>query len=589
MPRIPVPGFDFNYNGLLRDNTMTTISQSQSLQQHNMSFSARIGTDEPPPWNHASLQASATSAYGRLDHPSMDRLTSSSRSSIELSPEMPAGLHRLMQKAKTSKVDSRMHSTKRKDRDTARIQRPRKRKSPSARLSSSDPEPGETPVFKFCNKNADNWDKSDFEGISDVSRPSQKGRKGALSDDTRKSALAVRKTGACFCCHRRKVKCDQQRPCKSCLKSCNQISPGICWRFEDFSKVLFPSFLREHFDKEAMSKFVSDNVQSFTLNGIEQHCTVILSSGPDLASKLVVKAKFFTAKNATSDVLQHWFRVPGDVELQMTRATPIGLEMDTSKWNELRRKVDDYVHNIVKEPAFAWELTASMRKPDLPRRMLQIVQRYFQQSKSPIVKRALGVYVMHYMMTRHLTLDQRSIEELRLINPVRATGSYMTSHLLSRQIKAVIDVLIREGVKALFEEFSRRLKGSMPTGEWAPCLAAFLILCMLMEEREAAADGFAISENDVGKLQSPPVKFERTHALEANKCIENGPFKQFAFQFHQIYFTHLTDASAKSFNPLADNLPEKASELKSSTELEMVQSLRDMLQTNCESLPLPMK
>lgn len=566
----------------IQNNAIAPVNpQSQSVPQFdNILCSARFDTNAPPPWNHTSLQASA---YEHFDHSSVEHFATSSRSSIELSPELPSSFG-LTQEAKTSEVGNWVHGRKRKHRETARIREPRKRKSPSPRQSSSDPEPGDNPVFKFCNMNADNWGKGDFEGMSNMSRSSQKGRKGALSEDTRANALAVRKAGACFCCHLRKVKCDQQRPCKSCLKLCNQVSPAVCWQFEDFNKALFPSFLREHFDKEAMSKFVSDNVQSFTVNGIEQPCTVTLSCGPVLKSKLVVRAKFFTAKMSNSDVLQHWFQVPGGVELQVMRATPIGLEMDTSKWNELRRKVDDYVHNIVKEPAFAWEMTASMRRPGLPRGMLQIVQQYYQQSKSSIVKRALDVYAMHYMMTRHLTLTQQSIEELWLVNPARKTGLYRTSHLLSRQVKAVIDVLIREGVKALFEEFSRRLK-TRSSEEWAHCLAAFLVQCMLMEAREAAADVFAISENEAGKAQSPPVKFERTHALEANKCIEDGPFKQFAFQFHQIYQTHSTDASAKSYNPLADNAPNEMCGQRSGTASEMVQSLREMLREHCESSP----
>lgn len=37
-------------------------------------------------------------------------------------------------------------------------------------------------------------------------RMTHKGRKGPLANDTKQNALHVRRLGACFCCHARKVK-----------------------------------------------------------------------------------------------------------------------------------------------------------------------------------------------------------------------------------------------------------------------------------------------------------------------------------------------------------------------------------------------
>ncbi|ROW12224.1 hypothetical protein VMCG_00107 [Cytospora schulzeri] len=589
--QIPV-GYGFHFNMYLQNALINTIDPaSHSFTPYGMPTSTNVGTDAPHSLNSApGHHPFITPAPGPYDPPSGSSIEChppSSRSSIELGPELPPGWLQPTQNSNTSNGD-KMHGTKRKDRPAAaEARRPRKKNSPSPRLSSSDPEPGESPVFEFCNMNPENWSKGDFGSVTGVSRSSQKGRKGALSEDTRANALAVRKAGACFCCQFRKVRCDQQRPCKNCIKFCNRPQMDICWQFEDFTRVLFPPDYRKHFSKEDMSRFVSDNVQSFTLNGIEQPCTVILSSGPDLTSKLVVKARFFTAKVPNADVLQHWFQFldgtgADHVEFERIRATPIGLlERDRTKSSELRRKIDDYVHNIVQEPTYACQLTDSIRKSTLPRKMLQAVQRYSQHSNSSsssIVKRALSIYTMHYIQTRHLTLTQQSIEELQWINPVRATGSYMTPRLLNRQLKAVTDDLAVEGVKTLYDEFSKRLR-TKDRSDWAPCLAAFLVLCMLMEAMEAAVDRFAIAENEVGTGQGPSAQFERPPALETNKCIEQGPFKKFACQFHQLYQTHSKDPS-KSFNPLADNISNELCELESSAALELVQSLRDMLRTD---------
>ena len=49
------------------------------------------------------------------------------------------------------------------------------------------------------------------------------------------------------------------------------------------------------------------------------------------------------------------------------------------------------------------------------------------------------------------------------------------------------------------------------------------------------------------------VEFGRKFALGVNEEIEKMPFRQFGFQFHQVYQTHSKDSSAKAFNPLVDD------------------------------------
>ena len=582
----------------------TTDPQPQALLQYHVPpWLKNDGVIQSVPWNGVQQQLDAP-APEQTDPPSrssIERLTPSSGSSVELSPKVSPDPFRFKQRPKANKTDG-MHAARQRHHNPSKIRKHPKKKSTSPPLSTTSLESAENLTLTFCNMSPENWGKGAFDGISDLSRSSQKGRKGALSEDTRANALRVRKRGACFCCHVRKVKCDEKRPCRNCDKLRVQVSQAICWRFEDFTKVLFPAFTRGHFAHEEMSRFVSDNVQAFTLNGVEQHCTVSLSSGSALMSKLVVKAEFFTARMPTSDVLQHWFRAKmcaDQAELERQDAVPIGLDMDGTKWNELRRKVGDYVHDIVQEPAYASQLTASDGEPSLPRRMsrkmLQIVHRYAQQSKSPIVKRALSIHAMYYVIRKHLTLTQESIFALQPIYSIDARCSGVTPRLLNRQIKAVTDELVHKEVVDLFEDFSKRLK-KKSREEWAPCLAAFVVLCMLMEDIVAAADVFVKSDNKVEMRKIQQLEdVECARGPEINKVkedISKLPFNQFAFQFHQIYQTYLRDASAKSFNPLTDgmlagsNLNELGDLNK--TDLEMVRSLRDMLQTECKCPGLPM-
>ncbi|CAN8096923.1 unnamed protein product [Discula destructiva] len=443
-------------------------------------------------------------------------------------------------------------------------QKKKKKKSQTSPRSSASnsPDHGKLAdgILMFCNQTVDNWGKGvAFGEMENIERSSQKGRKGALSEEVRANALRVRQTGACFCCHWRKVKCDDERPCQKCKRLCMQVPEAACWKFQDFNSVLFPDFLRGHFRREETSKFVEANVASFTIDGVEAPAVVALSSGPTFNTKLVVKAKFFTAKDVSSDVMQQWFQFTGtngEMELEALRAAPIGLDINAdsasaspASRNELRRKVEAYVDGLVAEPTYALRLTDSIRKSDIPRKVLLLVQQYAQASGASIVRRALAIYTMHYVMTRQLTMTQQTIASLQGVNPVAAMGPFLTPRLLNRQIKMVVDDIMQQEVNVLFDDFTKRLK-KKDRKEWAPCLAAFLVFTMLMEAIETAADVYTIADNETAIRNLQPARFRRAEALEINERIEKLPFKQFAYQFHYLYQTHERDASGKAFNPL---------------------------------------
>lgn len=215
----------------------------------------------------------------------------------------------------------------------------------------------------------------------DSIRATQRGRKGPLANDTKESALQVRRLGACFCCHARKVKCDRERPCKHCKKLMVQIPQVVCWQFQDFLTVLFPDFIRRHFKKDEMSKFLRDNIEGFTIGGAVQNCDVELFSGPRFGATLGIKAKFFTAK--TCEVLQHWHMTSGrrGVDLQSNGSAPIGLELSSgAQKDDLKKRTKAYIQEIVKEPAYAEQVTETFRSTELPTKVLRIVQTFAKQS-----------------------------------------------------------------------------------------------------------------------------------------------------------------------------------------------------------------
>lgn len=212
-------------------------------------------------------------------------------------------------------------------------------------------------------------------------RATQRGRKGPLANDTKENALQVRRLGACFCCHSRKVKCDKERPCKNCKKLTTQVPQIVCWQFHDFLPVLFPDFIRGHFKKEQMTAFLSDNIQDFTLRGVEQTVSVELLSGTQFQSTLTVPASFFTPK--TAEVLQHWHLNPDQYQfdLQSRGSVPIGVDPENQmQKEELKRRSREYINNLTFEPKYAEQVTDAIRTTEVPKKILRIVQKYAQKS-----------------------------------------------------------------------------------------------------------------------------------------------------------------------------------------------------------------
>lgn len=222
-----------------------------------------------------------------------------------------------------------------------------------------------------------------FECLEAMARTSQRGRKGPLADATKEDALQVRRRGACFCCHSRKVKCDKERPCKSCKKLMVQVPQVVCWQFQDFVPILFPDFMRGHLRKASMAKFAADSIVSFEVDGAEQGCSVELFSGGRFRAVLAVEAKFFTPK--TPDIIQHWHMVSvgrGRVELQSNGAAAIAVELEKAAERDiLKKRTRRYIQELIAEPGFVDQVTESFRSTQLPRKLLGIIKQYADETE----------------------------------------------------------------------------------------------------------------------------------------------------------------------------------------------------------------
>jgi hypothetical protein len=250
----------------------------------------------------------------------------------------------------------------------------------------------------------------------------------------------------------------------------------------------------------------------------------------------------------------------------------------------LKKRLREYIQALVDEPRFAELVTPGPQHTELPRKVLRIVHDYANRCDVPMVRRALSIYAMHFVMTRHLCLTQKNIADLQSTGLVPQGVPWVTPRVLNRQIKAVVDEMLCREMQLLFENFSKSLKPKLRR-EWAPCLASFLVLCLFMESVEMAADMFVISDNEINLRHHYAPAWQRSFVLGVNREIENMPFKQFAFQFHQIYQTHSRDAAARSFNPLVDDTCFELGELDREAA-DMVRKLRRFIDDDCESFPL---
>lgn len=169
-----------------------------------------------------------------------------------------------------------------------------------------------------------------------------------------------------------------------------------------------------------------------------------------------------------------------------------------------------------------------------------------------------------------------SIHNLEHTNLLPKNVPWLTPRVLNRQVKSILDEQMLKEMQSLFELFSKSLKPKSRK-EWAPSLAAFLVLCLFMEAVETAADTFVISQNEINIRNRLKPDYKREFALRICKEVENLPFKQFAYQFHQIYQTHTKDAATRAYNPLTDDSFAEQGELDRAA-MEMVLGLRDLLQ-----------
>jgi hypothetical protein len=97
-------------------------------------------------------------------------------------------------------------------------------------------------------------------------------------------------------------------------------------------------------------------------------------------------------------------------------------------------------------------------------------------------------------MGRSLALSEdsalKAIEDLQNSSAVLPPYPFVSAALVSRQIKAIMKLLLEESIQGLLEGMEKELRRDWRS--WATCFSTVLLLCILVEQTQVAIDALVI-------------------------------------------------------------------------------------------------
>jgi hypothetical protein len=150
--------------------------------------------------------------------------------------------------------------------------------------------------------------------------------------------------------------------------------------------------------------------------------------------------------------------------------------------------------------------------------------------------------------------DDSAAEVLRNVEPFEdleapMPTAFLSSRLLSRQVKYVMNKIHRDLTETVLEGLERSMR-SRTKDSWGTSFCTILILCLCMEGLQVAADSFVVCDM---LCKGPESQYRRDESYEACQHLENYPFYQCKRLFHEIYKSHREGNGAgreAGFNPL---------------------------------------
>ena len=155
---------------------------------------------------------------------------------------------------------------------------------------------------------------------------------------------------------------------------------------------------------------------------------------------------------------------------------------------------------------------------------------------------------------------------------------YLSSRLLSRQIKYAMHKLHREITLNVLEELERCFR-SRTKDSWGISFCTLLIVFLCIEGLQTFADVMVVCEiKERGEELS---EYTRKESFKACEELDEYPFRQSAKLFHEIYRCYKEGRTDKSFNPLRMAGEGNGIGVDEITE-GMVKSAYDLVDSHCK-------
>ncbi|RDW64864.1 hypothetical protein BP6252_10515 [Coleophoma cylindrospora] len=356
-------------------------------------------------------------------------------------------------------------------------------------------------------------------------------RKGKLTREAANKAKIIRGIKSCWRCWNLKIPCSQDEVCKACVKHCSALSPTnyqLCCRtgFDEYESSFFPDYLSAHLKKKSIEDLISEHTSGFYDDGIDVDVTTGASFKP-----MRLSTNFFRAESKEL-LLQHYLGTNlenKDLLVQQCSA-PVGLlGVDVG---ELKKKCRQYIDDMIGNPLYA-EQSCADNPTEIPRRVLEVIQRYVSVKDQPLIRKAMMLHAINYSMSRLVTFSQDSAARLaEQLGDSRIP--YISSRLLNRQIKYAMHKLHRELTREVLKGLEKSMRAKS-RDSWGPSFCTILVLSLCIEDLQTAADTFVVCDLVKDGMQA---NLNRGDSFTACSALEEYPYQRCTRLFHDIYHSH---------------------------------------------------
>ncbi|TVY38797.1 hypothetical protein LSUB1_G005890 [Lachnellula subtilissima] len=413
---------------------------------------------------------------------------------------------------------------------------------------------------------------------------SQRGgcRKGKLDPEAAEKARKIRRITACWNCWIQKVPCSEGKPCDRCKKQFSPSANNLCCRshFKEYESALFPEYLHSHFKKRKIEDLFNEHTSGFSDTVLE----IDIATG-ECFKPMRLSANVF--KPQSWELLsQHRLTTEQEEQnspLVLQISAPVGLLGLSTP--EMKDKCKEHVAEMIANPEYVEQVTAGCNSL-IPYSILAAATQFSKCKDVPLVHNVLMLHAINYFMKTLITFSEESARSVyQTIQPFGgALEPYLSSRLLSRQIKYAMHKLSREITVEVLEGLERSMR-SRTKDSWPVSFCAFLVLCLCMEGLQIACDIYVVCDIEKCQKDGSNSAYNRFQSHQASTVIDENPFSQCQRLFHDIYKSHKESnrgAREAGFNPLrnlANN--DRNTGLEPAADV-MVKSIYQMI---CQSYP----